>query len=136
MHHFRHGNRAVIWLNLLLLFFLTLLPFVTNLKGAFRYEFFVTLLFGGVQILIGVGLILIWNYAFSHPHLLKRKISEDIHRQVIWRMLISPIFISVLAVLTFLIDVHLSSLAFLSIPLYYLSFPIIDRHETESMKNE
>ena len=128
MHFFRKGSRELVWLNLLFLFPVTLLPFITELKGAYRDEALVTLLFGGLQILIGFALIAIWTYAASHPHLLTRPIEEDVRKKVTRRMLISPILISMIAIPISLLNVHLSSLIFLSVPLYYLSNPLMDRN--------
>ena len=80
MQYYRHGNRTVVWLNLLFLFPVTLLPFVTELRTDYRYEALVTLLFGLLQIFIGLVLVALWNYAVSHPHLLTRRVGEDIRR--------------------------------------------------------
>lgn len=127
MEYYRHGNRTVIWLNLLFLFPVTLLPFVTELKGAYRHEPLVTLIFGLLQILIGFALILLWNYAGSHPQLLARSVDNKTSRKVALRMLISPVLISVIAIAVSFINAPLSSLFFLSIPLYYLSHCEMDQ---------
>ncbi len=126
MHFFRNGSRKLIWLNLLFLFPITLLPFITELKGTYRDEILVTMLFGGLQIMIGLTLIAIWTYAAAHPDLLTHPIEMDVQRKVTRRMLISPIVISMIAIPVSLLSLHLSSLIFLSVPLYYLSHPVID----------
>ena len=132
LHYFRHGNRMVIWLNLLFLFPVTLLPFVTELKGTYRFEPLVTLLFGSLQILIGLALVLLWNYAVSNPTLLLREIDASLARKVTLRMLMSPILISVAAIPISFVSIHLSTILFLSIPLYYLSHREIDRNLSDS----
>ncbi|WP_084684796.1 TMEM175 family protein [Methylohalobius crimeensis] len=121
MSYFRQGSRALVWLNMLLLFPVTLLPFITELKGAYRHEALVTLLFGVVQILIGLALIALWRYAVSHPQLLDRTVEEIIRRKVTRRLFVSPIIISVIAVPLSFLSMQLSSLFFVSIPLYHLS---------------
>jgi uncharacterized membrane protein len=135
MHFFRNGSRTLIWLNLFFLFPVTLLPFFTKLKGAYRDEVLVTLLFGVEQIVIGLALIAIWTYAASHPELLVRKIEDDVRWQVTRRMIVSPIIISLIAIPLLYLSLHLSSLFFLSIPLYYLSYPLIDRNWSDSGRN-
>lgn len=132
LRHFREGNRTLIWLNLLFLFPITLLPFVTALKGAYRFEPLITLLFASLQILIGLALILLWNYAVSNPALLAHKIGKDLGKKVTRRMLVSPILISAIAVPISFLSVHLSGLIFLSIPLYYLSHRDLDKNFTTS----
>ncbi len=128
MHYFRRGNRAVIWLNLLFLFPVTMLPFVTALKGAYRSEEMITLLFGVLQILIGLALIALWIYAASNPHLLDRPVGEMLRRKVTRRMLVSPVMVSALAIAVSFLSIRLSTLFFLSIPLYYLSHREIDQN--------
>jgi uncharacterized membrane protein len=126
MHYYRHGNRTVVWLNLLFLFPVTLLPFVTELKGEYRDEALVILLFGAVQILIGLALILLWNYSGSHPHLMSRTVEDAIRRRVTRRMCVSPVIISLVAIAVSFLSLHLGTLLFLSIPLYYLSHRELD----------
>lgn len=135
MHFFKNGSRMLIWLNLLFLFPVTLLPFVTELKGAYRHEVLITLLFGVLQIVIGLSLIAIWSYAVLHPHLLVRKIEEDVRRRVTRRMIVSPIIVSLIAVSVSFLSVHLSTLFFLSVPLYYLYHPVIDKNWSDSEVN-
>ncbi|WP_024297164.1 TMEM175 family protein [Methylomicrobium lacus] len=136
MHFFRNGSRTLVWLNLFFLFPVTLLPFITELKGAYRDEPLVTLLFGGVQIVIGLALIALWRYAVLHPHLLTHKIEEDTRRQVTRRMIVSPIIISLIAIPVSFLSLHLSTIIFLSIPLYYLFHPMLDRNWSNSEMSE
>jgi len=135
LHYYRRGNRAVVWLNLLFLFPVTLLPFVTELKGEYRHEALVTLLFGIVQIFIGLALIALWHYAVSHPHLLTREVEENVQRKITWRMCMSPVIMSLIAIPVSFLSVHLSTLVFLCIPLYYLSHSDIDQNWTDPGMN-
>lgn len=136
MHYYREGNRALIWLNLLFLFPVTLLPFVTQLRGTYRYEELITVLFGVLQIMIGLALIAIWNYSKSNPQLLIRPIDDAFRRKVILRMLFSPIIISFIAIPLSFVSLHASALCFLSIPLHYLSHRQIDQNWIEPSQRE
>lgn len=127
LHYFRQGSRTLAWLNLLFLFPVTLLPFVTELKGAYRDEPLVIVLFGALQILIGLALIALWLYAIHHPRLLVRPVEAAVQHRVAWRMFISPVVVSVVAILLSFLSLHLGTAFFLSIPLYYLSHRVIDR---------
>ncbi|HYE34506.1 TMEM175 family protein [Methylocaldum sp.] len=135
MHHFRQGSRMLAWLNLLFLFPVTLLPFVTKLKSVYREEALVILLFGAVQILIGLALIALWTYTVSHPHLLIRPVEAAVRRRVTRRMFMSPVMVSVAAIPISFVNVHLGTLFFLSIPLYYLSHRVIDRSGSDPGMN-
>ena len=128
LQYARHGSRVLIWLNLLFLFFVTLIPFLTELKVAYRYEPFVTLLFGVDQIFIGFSLIVIWLYVADNPHLLNREVEKRLRRKVTLRLLMSPVLISAVAIPVSFFSVHLSGILFLSIPLFYLSHRDIDQN--------
>jgi uncharacterized membrane protein len=127
MNCLRQGSRMLAWLNLLFLFPVTLLPFVTKLKSVYREEALVILLFGVVQIVIGLALIALWTYAASHPHLLVRPVEAAVRRRVTRRIFMSPVMVSAAAIPISFLDLHLGTLFFLSIPLYYLSHRVIDR---------
>lgn len=131
MRYFQNGSWMLVWLNLLFLFPVTLLPFVTKLKGAYREEPLVIVLFGVAQIFIGLSLIALWTYAASHPHLLIRPIEEAVRRSVTRRMLMSPVVVSLVAIPISFLNLHLGTLFFLSIPLYYLSHRVIDRSSSD-----
>ena len=136
MRYFREGSRMLTWLNMLFLFPITLLPFLTELKGAYRHEPNITLLFSLEQIVIGLTLIAVWKYAVLHPKLLAYEISDDLDRRVTRRMLLSPIIVSALAYPVSYLSVHLSSLFFLSIPLYYVSHPVIDQRWSDAEQSD
>jgi uncharacterized membrane protein len=124
--YLRYSNRALMWLNILFLFPLTLMPFLTKLKIVYRDEELVVPLFGAAFILSGLILLGIWRYAISHPELIGRpSIDPFVARSMTQRILIAPVVSLVAVGLTFL-NLHLGSIAFLTIPLFYLSHPLID----------
>lgn len=131
LHFFSRGSRMFIWLNLLFLFPLTLLPFVTSLKGAYRREELIVLLFGGLQVLIGATLLGLWRYAVTHPKLLTHPIDPQLRWSMALRLLISPILISVIAVGVSYISIEWSTYLFISIPIYSLSHRLVDRDPRE-----
>jgi uncharacterized membrane protein len=132
MQYYRKGNRTLVWLNLLFLFPVTLLPFATELRGTYPHEELMTILFGFLQILIGISLIFIWNYSRRHPYLLACPIDDDFHRKVTYRMLISPVIISLIAMVFSYVNIKLSAIIFFTIPLYYLSHRELDQRWIQS----
>ncbi len=132
MQYYQKGNRTLVWINLFFLFPVTLLPFVTELRGTYPHEELMTVLFGCLQILIGIALILLWNYSKHHPYLLVCPIDDTFRKKVTQRMLISPIIISMLAMAFSYVNIKLSAVLFMSIPLYYLSHREIDQRWLES----
>jgi len=61
--YFRQCSRVLIWLNLQFLFFLTLLPIVTQRIGTYWYEPKVMDVYGVVNIACSLSLAIVWWYA-------------------------------------------------------------------------
>jgi uncharacterized membrane protein len=131
LHYVRLGDRNFYLLNLLFLLPVTLLPFVTDLKGTYRFDFAASALFGALQIACGVALLLIWWYAASHPELLVRPIPHRVNVSMIRRLLISPIAISFAAILVSKIELHVGTALFLSMPFFFLSHREVDSRWSE-----
>lgn len=127
LHCFRVGNWTLVWLNLLYLFPVTLLPYMTQLKGDYLHEELVVVLFGGLQVLIGVTLLLLWRYTVAHPELLAQPIDATVRSSMTMQLLISPILISIAAMAVSYVWMPLSSLLFMSIPVYYFTHRLVDR---------
>ncbi|XP_064399987.1 endosomal/lysosomal proton channel TMEM175-like [Halichondria panicea] len=98
-------NDGVIWLNLLLLFFVSFLPYATGLISSYATshdsEMAAIIICAGVILLIGLNLILILGYSFRrqsliHPHLVNNNNIRSIKASVYIGLLIAP----VLSVLT------------------------------------
>lgn len=66
---------------------------------------------------------------------LDRPIDAAVRRRVAWRMFVSPVMVSVAAIPVSFLSVHLGTLFFLSIPLYYLSHRLIDRNGSDPGAN-
>jgi uncharacterized membrane protein len=127
LHYFRRGSRTLVWLNLLYLFMLTLLPFVTKLKAIYRDELPVIFLFAVIQVLIGASLLLLWIYALRHPRLLNHPIETNVSLSMTRRIIISPILLSAAAVAISFFSVRVGTFCFLSVPAFYLSHILVDR---------
>lgn len=131
LHFFRRASRMFLWLNLLFLFPVTLLPFVTKLKSVYKREELIVMLFAGLQVLIGVTLLLLWRYAVTHPRLLLHPIVPGVRRSMALRILVSPMLISLLAAGVSYVSIEISTLLFLSIPIYSLSHRLVDSDPAE-----
>jgi uncharacterized membrane protein len=124
--YLRYCNRAVIWLNTLFLFFLTLIPFLAKLKFTYEHEPKIVLLFGAGSIVPGLVLLGIWRYALSRPHLQRSPpIKPAVIRSMTQRILITPV-ISLVAICLSFVDVRLGTHAFIIIPFCYLSHRLVD----------
>jgi uncharacterized membrane protein len=128
MRHFRRVDRTLIWLTLVFLLPVTFVPFVAKLKDVYRDSGLAVLLLGSVNILIGASLAALWLHGASHPELLHRPIGDAVKRSMLWRIAVSPVLISLVAIPVARVHVYLSTLLFLTVPLYHLSHRRIDAH--------
>ena len=124
-HGLRYCNRTLLWLNILFMFPLTLIPFLTKLKVIYRDEVLVVLLFGSAFIVSGLILFYIWRYAVSHPELIERPVDSSVARSMDRRIMIGPL-ISLFAIGLSFLNIDLGTIAFSTIPLFYLSHRLID----------
>jgi uncharacterized membrane protein len=132
-HFLRYCNRSLVWLNILFLFPLTLIPFLTKLKVVYRNDPIVVPLFGGAFILSSLVLLLIWRYTTSHAEIIGRPgIDPSAVRSMNQRIMIAP-FVSMLATGLSFLNIDLGSIAFSTMPLFYLSHRLVD---SESGKRE
>lgn len=125
-HHFSRGTRTLMWLNLVLLFLMTLLPFTTKLIGTYRHEPLVMLVYGVVNVACFLSLILIWWYANRTPGMLRPGIQPDVSR-MLTRRLWAGIGFCLIAISVAFVNVRLSHVVFLTIPLLYLKQDRVDR---------
>ena len=89
-HFLRHGTRMLIWLNLLFLFLVTLVPFVTDLIGTYRYEPLVMIIFAAVNMACSLSLVLLWLYANHVAPVVWPGIDASVVRSMTRRILIGP----------------------------------------------
>ncbi len=129
-HFFRHGTRALTWLNLLFLFFLTLLPFTTQLIGAYRLEPLVMVVYGAINIACSLSLALIWWYANYGALVVWPRIDPAIAQSMMLRILASAL-LSLAAIGVAFVNVRLSHLVFVMTPLMFISHQRVDRHWSE-----
>ena len=124
--YLRYCNRTLMWLNILFLFPITLIPFLTKLKVVYRTDEQVVIPFGAAFMASGLILLGIWRYVISHPELLEPPdLDPSVVRSMTRRILMGPV-ISVAAVCLSFLDIDLGTIAFCTIPLFYLSHPLID----------
>ncbi len=125
-HYLRTSNRALIWLNCLFLFSLTLIPFLAKLKTAYKQEPKIVLLFGSGFILSGLVLLAMWRYASSNREILRsHPVDPAVVRSMTQRILATPV-IALVAIIVSFLDVRLGMLVFLAIPLFYFSHRLVD----------
>lgn len=134
-HYLRFADRRLIWLNILFLFPVTLLPFVTKLRAIYVTEPYVVVLFGSVHIASSLAFGGLWRYCISHPHLLRKPMERSVARSMTFRILAAPL-VDVLAILVSFVNHRLSAYLFLAMPLLYLSHRTVDSHWDDAGRPE
>ena len=125
--HAVYRTRWLIWLNMVFLFFVTLVPFVTQMIGTYRYEPLVIVIFAAVNVACGLSLALMWWYANRVESVVWPKIDPAVVRSMTDRILMGP-GVCVAAVAVSFLNVRLGHAVFLSIPLVYMSHSRVDTH--------
>lgn len=112
----RYISRTLCWLNYAFLFFVTTLPFGTKLKGIYRHDAIVVVVFGAIHIMCWLNLIAIWRYLDWRRDLLKTPIKPKANYAMLNRLWAGPLVILVAMGFAF-INVRLGTLLLLSVPL-------------------
>ena len=124
--YLRYCNRALIWLNTLFLFSLTLIPFLAKLKFTYEQEPEIVRLFCVGVFFCGLTLLAMWRYVLSHSELLERPtMDQAVIRSMTRRILLSPI-VAVIAFCLSFVDVRLGTHTFFLIPLGALRHRLVD----------
>lgn len=134
-HYFRNATRGLLWFNLFFLFLLTLLPFTTQLIGHYRYEPLVIVIYGIVNAATGCSLAFMWWGANRLVPVVSPRIDNAIVRSMLHRIMLGPVF-SLVAIGVAFLNVRLSHLVFLSIPILQLKHRSVDRHWAELQASE
>lgn len=124
--YLRYCNRALIWLNILFLFSLSLIPFLAKLKSNYEQEPEIVRLFCAGIFFCGLTLLAMWRYVLSHSELLGRsKIDQAVIRSMTRRILVAPV-VAVFAFCLSFVDVRLGTHTFFLIPLCSLRHRLVD----------
>jgi uncharacterized membrane protein len=124
--YLRYCNRALIWVNALFLFWITLIPFLAKLKFTYEQEPQIVRLFCVGVFFCGLTLLAMWRYVLSHPELLgPRTIDQAVSRSMTRRILLSPL-VAVLAFCLSFVDVRLGTHTFFLIPLGAIRHRLVD----------
>jgi uncharacterized membrane protein len=97
--HLKRADRPLVFLNLLLLLFVAVLPFPTNLMATYMQEGgaderVAAVVYSGTMALMGVSFGALWLYASTHRRLLGDTLSSEQIRALTWRFVIgSPFYL-------------------------------------------
>jgi uncharacterized membrane protein len=135
-HHFfhfvTHMNRGLMWLNSLLLLFLSFIPFPTALIGEYPYNAAALALFAIILVLAAFVFNLMWRYAARH-RLLHESATPEFIQHVSKRGTLGPIIYGVAAAAAFIHPLIAWGI-FIFVPVYYFSPSEWSTRELSSFK--
>jgi uncharacterized membrane protein len=119
-----HIDNKFLYLNIVALFFVTLVPFSTSFIGDYNADVTATCLFELNLLVLGLVFALQWWYATRNHYLVARDYPESAIRRRLFHGLIIP-FVSVVGIIITLMGFHSSTMIYMASPL--VSY-VVDRH--------
>lgn len=121
-HHFFHALKGIdkhlLWHNNHLLFWVCMIPFVTNAVGQNLAEPLVTALYGGVMVMMSIAFSAMIRYAYFRSNLLPLEITLNERCKSMRRSLFGPIIYFIATVLSFFLP-WLSIVLYVSVMVFY-----------------
>jgi uncharacterized membrane protein len=125
-HYVKRSNRMLLWLNTVLLMFISAIPFAAALIGEYRDSRIAVAAYGTLLCVCGMTFYGIWRYASVHHRLINASVPADLIKLGSTAVLIAPV-IYALAVICAFINPYVSKVIYLIVPLLYLIPSPIDR---------
>ncbi len=127
---FRKVSRALMWLNLLFLLFVTFLPFTTSLLSVGRATREAVMIYGGNLAAISLVLFGIWYYATRVADLAESRVTREALREVDQRILSMPV-LAITSIAIAFYNAHYSLFVYYAIIPLFLFTRKLDRHLDE-----
>ena len=115
----KHSDQQVLWLNNLFLLFLALLPFPTQVLGAYPNTESAAIFFGIEMVLTSLSFSLLRYYVFFHRRLLEDFVSlKDLRNSLIKDSTVAILYIFAIAISAYREDITLSMYALIPFLLF------------------
>jgi len=126
-HFIRRSNRPFLWLNIVFLFFVTLIPFSAALISSHFDEPIAIAFYGGNLIAVGLVLYAVWAYATRGRRLVDKDLPREAVHRASRRILIAPCVFVVAIALGFF-NTKASLILYAATASYYFFPSRIDLH--------
>lgn len=125
-HYIKRSDRILLWLNTLLLMFISAIPFAAGLIGEHRHEHIAVAGYGLLLTFVGLTFYALWRYASRGHRLIRPDMPADLVSLGTRVVLIAPITYAIATVLA-LYYPSISQIIYILVPLVYLLPSPIDR---------
>jgi uncharacterized membrane protein len=126
-HYIKRSDRALLWINLLLMMCIVFIPFPTALIGQYPEQQISVVIYAGTLVITGLVLQLLWWYVTSSYRLVDREIDPQLVQRATRRNVTAPL-IYLLAIGISFLSVETSLILFILVPVLYILPGRIDRH--------
>jgi len=117
-HNLKKSDGKLLWYNNFLLFWLSLVPFVTAFLGEHPLAVEAVMCYGFVLMMAGLAFPLMGNYAMFRAGLMRDEVSPEM-RQKIYRRNYPGVVLYTLSVLSAPLSIWISWAIFFIVPVYY-----------------
>ncbi len=125
-HYIKQTDRVLLWLNTLLLMFVSAIPFFAALIGEYRNDPVAVATYGAFLCVTGTIFYFVWAYASSNHRLIRASMPKELVHLGHQAVLIAPIAYAIAAALAF-VNPLISKIIYLLVPIAYLIPGPIDR---------
>ncbi len=119
LSYIKFADHIYHWLNLILLMFVSILPFSASLIAKYYNERAAIIIYGLNLIAIGITMFIQWVYASKDFRLLDKDLNPSIIRYAKIRTGFAPV-VYFLAILLSFVNIHISQIVFTVVPLLYI----------------
>lgn len=125
-HYIKRADRTLLWLNTLLLMFVSAIPFAAALIGEYRTEQAAVALYGALLFVTGLIFYILWAYASYRHRLIRPTMPPELVRLGHKAVLIAPAVYLVAGLVSF-VNPLISKVIYLLVPILYLLPSPIDK---------
>ncbi|MCU0344542.1 MAG: TMEM175 family protein [Ignavibacterium sp.] len=117
------SDNNILWLNGMLLFFMSFVPFPTAFMGDYFTQPMSTFFFGICLMLVGIAFYFLRAYLVKKPQLFKKEVDLSHQKKLAAKTLLGPAFYFIGAISSFL-SIIVAYIIYVAVPVYYIYFGI------------
>ena len=115
----KRSDRNLLWLNNLLLLFVSFIPFPAALIGEYNQDKYAIILYGVTLMMLGFIYLILWLYASHNFRLIDKDLPKNIIRKATYAVLVAPVSY-LIAILFAFINPLITLIMYAIIPILYI----------------
>lgn len=115
----KRSDRLLLWLNILLLLFVSFIPFPAALIGQYSSDKYAVILYGATLMVLGFTYLLLWLYASHNFRLIDKDVPSRIIKKATLSVLVAPVAY-LIAILFAFVNPLITITIYIVIPILYI----------------